>query len=206
MPGIADPGLRKRAELAILEHIAEHGPKDWKLVRDQFPDVKERTFHNWIKVIRAGGSMPEPIKAKARERVRKPDILQHLPVTPPPHYAAKDGAQVDVDMDFMARARLIEHDLMMVREATLFEKGESREGKPRNLGMMMKTVDGRLKSLDTGLKIMERIYDLQFMAEYLNAVVEIIRNRVSDPREWAMIGEDVADLNAKYNMTLAAGS
>jgi hypothetical protein len=44
---------------AIKQHLQIHGPRDWRLVRDIFPDFSNATFWRYVKAARAPITSPE---------------------------------------------------------------------------------------------------------------------------------------------------
>jgi len=97
-------------------------------------------------------------------------------------------------------------DLLMVRQFSLRAADDPKDpGGLKNPGLMMDTVLGRLRLCETGLRIVERAWDIQHITKFCKAILDAIVEEVSDPRERMAIAERIHELNQEYNMTLNAG-
>ena len=202
----ADADLKEAVVAAIAKNLLEVGPTMWELVEDRFPDVTQRTFKRWVSQVRSGKLSPDSLKEEGRRRAAA-QISAHLPAVPSPHFMVADGPSALIDMDFMSRLRLIEADLLLLRESAVYPMDHTdpaKAGKIKNAQVFLATIKGRLGSLDQGLKIVERAWDLHFMGAYLDRIVKIVTDIVQDPLERKAIGLAVQDLNNEFNMTMNA--
>ena len=164
---------RKNQAISDLQtHIAEHGQKDWAIVRENYTDVPEATFWRWVKGVKEGKLTPKQIsdaKKKIRKRVRKApheQIAEKLPVAPSPEYIAKNGTDY---VDFMTQYQDLVNDATLLREVSM------RDGKPRNIRAYTDSIKLRRELLDTKLKALERVWDLEQMQRYYRTIINVIQ-------------------------------
>lgn len=187
---------------AISEHMRVHGATKWQLVHGRWPEVfngcekgsaGERKFFRMVDRVKAGHG--DAAKAARREAVdrAKTAVARHLPAAPPPSYLATHGAAAEASLDFLRMLREVVYDIETLRLQTLAtEKDPDSEGQMRvktnpltgrphvaNTHVFDAMIKRRLDTANTAIRIMQEVWDLQYMQNFYDEVVSIIAEEIA---------------------------
>lgn len=186
---------------AIAEHLRVHGSTKWHLVYGRWPEVfngcekgsaGERKFFRMIDRVKAGhGDSGKALLQEAVDKA-KTAVARNLPAAPPPSYIASNGAAAEASLDFLRMLREVVYDIETLRLQTLAtEKDPENEGQTRvktnpltgrvhvaNTHVFDAMIKRRLETANTAIRIMQEIWDLQYMQDFYNGVVSIIAEEI----------------------------
>lgn len=194
----------------IATHLKVHGPKDWHLIRDRYPDLigkdagtaGDRKFYRWVDKVRTN-----PVAgtfANAAKEVRG-GVGRHLPVAPPPEYLVRGGARAVKNIDFLSVLGDVYADIELMRDyASKFEDGKRAIKNPVYFDTAIKR---RLDLLQTGLNLTREIWDLQAMEDFYAEVISIIADEIApaEPEIVRRVMLRLQALNDRRGMTQHAG-
>jgi hypothetical protein len=221
-----DVELKARVLADVRAHLRIYGPKKWDLVLSKYPEIPRRTFYRWVAQVRdmptgprvrirkeyAGGE--EVLRAQNAEAMAdganraRMAAIKNIPAAPSPDYMTRGGIRAEDQIDFLA---------MVVRLAKDGEKLRSYSVKPdptqpdgegiKNPTMFAASIDKRLKVIDTAVRIMQEVWDLQYMQRFFDAIVDIIVEEIgpAHPDIQGRILARLKELNDKRGMTQYAG-
>jgi hypothetical protein len=197
---------------AIEAHLRVYGAKDWHLVRDQWPDIiggapgsaTERKFFRWVKSVQ-GGRVPESTKENARKAARA-EAIKDLPAAPSPQYLTAHGAKARQNIDFLAALSRLYGDADMLREKAM-KTGPDGVEEIKIAPLFSESIKRRLDVLTQALKVMQAVYDLEYMKDFYEEIIKIVVEVVGDehPEMQREIMVRMAALNDRHNMTMHAG-
>jgi hypothetical protein len=178
-----DPQRRAEVDAAIAEHLQVHGPRDWSLTSEKFPDISRRAWFRAVARVKAAPPAPKALRA-ARRAVRgktKSDLLQameaHAPTVnapPSPGHIAKVGVGTLRDLDFMAEALALYREAEALRDQAMTQgpDGSRRITSPRTY---TKSMSIRRDLIETCLKLVERAYDVEQTRRFYDALIDELR-------------------------------
>jgi hypothetical protein len=192
----------------IKTHIRVHGSKDWGRVRERFPNIigdaagpsGHRRFYRWLKSIQAGkeANFKEAVKTSREKAAR------HLPVAPPPSYVAANGASVAKNIDFLVEIATVWQDAMMLRNWSV-RTGADGQPMVKNPRYLMDSIRTRLDTMETAMKIMHEVWDLQKMEDFYAEIIAIISEEMAPyPDAQGRVLDRLKALNDKRAMTVHA--
>lgn len=175
-----DP-FRDQVYTEIAQHLRVHGPKDWHLIRDKYPDqlngpkgsAEERKFYRWVQRVQ-GGALPSHTREAIA--IAKTAIADNLPAAPPPSYIAANPPKAQGQIDFLSKMGDVWDDLELLRD----KGSDLTDGKRsvKNPKLLIDSVYGRLKAMETAIRIMQEVWDLQRMERFYTEVVSVIVDMV----------------------------
>lgn len=225
-----DVELKARVLADVRAHMKVYGAKKWAMVLDKYPEVPKRTFYRWVNQIRevpeetrnrkAGLRSPEQIEgerimrkehAKAIEdganRARLAAV-KNIPVAPSPEYMSRAGIRAEDQIDFLAMITRLAKDGERLRAYSVKPDETAQDGEAiKNPTMFAASMDKRLKVLDTAVRIMQEVWDLQYMQRFFDSIVAIIVEEIgpAHPDIQARVLQRLKELNDKRGMTQYAG-
>jgi hypothetical protein len=220
------PGLRAKIWTAIAEHVRDHGRRRWDLVREraEFAHVigkaagaaGKRRFWRWVSAVceppppdktrphEARGAATEALSS-ATERARLA-AQRNLPAAPSPAYMARAGAQATQNIDFLAAVTLIWADAERLRELAMQPDETSPDGKRiADAKVFDASIRRRVEVMESALRVMQEIWDLNFQEQFYNAITEIIVSELEEvPDVQERVIRRLVDLNNSRGMTIHA--
>jgi len=195
--------IKLQAVSDIQQHLKNVGSKDWAKLRVKYKDVPEPTFFRWVKAIKEGKlTTKKQVKShqKQIEREMKSGkrVAKALPVAPPPSYISKTEGEENngTDLvDFMTQYEFLYNDAVMLRDASF-----NADGKLRNARTFGDSVKLRTSLLDTKLKALKEIWDLQQMQKFYEVVLFEIRQE--NPETVKRIIKRLREANALHGMSV----
>jgi hypothetical protein len=223
---VSDEGALKQRILADLGvHIRTYGRTEWDRVRENpayahvigkaAGEAGRRKFWRWVKAVSepapADKTRPHEAREVAEEGLAQAtrqarEAEKHLPAAPSPAYIMRSGAKAAKNIDFLASLNQIWADAEWMREQALAGDPEGPEGQRID---DMKTFDAsirrRLEVMDSALKAMREIWDLDFQKRYYDGIKDIIVSELAPyPEVQARVIRRLADLNKSRGMTMYA--
>ena len=191
---------RRIAAIAdIALHLAEHGAKNWNLVRDKYPEINERVWWRMIAAVKDGQTPEHVLKvaiAKARNQARR-----QLPAPPPPDYIAKGGATAVANMDFLVQFRDLFSDAVLLRDWATNTKDDGGRA-IKNPMFFAQSIKLRRELLETCMKMMREVYELSQSKELWDTALDEIA--AESPETYQRIMKRLAALNASRGLTIHA--
>lgn len=177
---------------ACQEHLLLDGAKDYTSLMQKFPDVSRSTFFRLMEHARqnieAGAiahDSPEALRdaqAKIRRKVVTPEtitkkIKMHLPTAPSPAIVASMDPMVSRNLfDFMAYFYRVVNDAELMRDKSVRDETDQATGDKRevlsNPVLMDNSIRRRLQIMDTYLKSMEQLYNVEKLQELFSLVID----------------------------------
>lgn len=199
---------------AIAAHLAEHGPTNWGLVRDRWPDIiggkggsnTERRFYRWVKKVQGGEATPAEAKETAIRKARGA-TKKNLPAVPSPQAFLAAGARADRNVDLMAMLYETFSDVKLIRDAAVIVNDDGTQ-KVKNFVQLDAMIKRRLDLTQTYISIFQEIYDLQRMREFYGEIQDIIVSEIHPlaPEVAARIIARLQALNDRESMTMHASA
>lgn len=211
MPKIIPEDLKREIQNAIREHLAIEGPRNWDTLIAQY-DISRPTFFKYVKEVQgiAGSDASPGLLRLAKKQIKKvvteiedakSEVVRHLPATPSPNIIAAKGERAMVNIDFMTRLESLYQDAEMVRAYAITMDEAGRE-KIKNPAFFVNSIKQRRELLETGLKAMQEVYDLNKLQDMQRAIIAVIEN--ASPEMQVEIIEKLRELNSRYGMTVEA--
>jgi len=212
---------RKFAALeAIAKHLEIHGPRKWKLVLDQFPDVAEATMWRWIRETK-GQKVPEaqPSIQRTMRRVDRvledvridrheeakaagvAHIAKDLPAAPSPAYLARSGEVGVENIDFALEIRSLYADAQMLRSYSVAEAEQDKPERIKNPHTFERSINSRTRILETAIRTLQELWDLRTMQAFYETVIDEIGAESPECKQRIM--QRLADLNSRTGMTMS---
>lgn len=206
------------AVAAIKLHLQTHGSEDWNIVLTQFPDVPSASMWRWIREAKADKPSKAELStatARIKARMRKvhvdredeayeagvTHIAKHVPAAPSPAYVAKNGAQALDGIDFSRELALLYADAMMLRSYSV-KPGDDGVERIKNPVIFERQITKRTDLIETSLKMMQEIWDLQMMQGFYEAIIKEIG--FESPECQRRIMDRLRLLNGRTGMTMFA--
>jgi hypothetical protein len=158
---------RENLRQAIEGHLREHGPRNWKLVRDQFSGVSDASFWRTVRRVRTPTDDAADIH-QARKRVSL-HVAGRLD-----RQNAKTGTSLPEGEFFsgLNLLRMLENifdDIQLLRAFST-----SAEGAVRNPLFFAQTISMRERTLKTAIGCAQSILNLEYATSFYDAVVDEI--------------------------------
>lgn len=207
---------------AIREHVRVFGRRDWKRIRDRFPNVADRKFFRWVALVTetAPGDPRKHVRTSDLVRGEKAETLRgavdearelaakNIPAAPPPEYLARTGAAGRRNIDFLAATNEIWGDVMLLRDYAMNPDPELK-GTPKSIKNPMyfdTSIKRRLDVMDSALRAMQAIWDLHYMEKFFQNIVQIIVEEIgpANPEVQLRVLQRLQALNDRTGMTIHA--
>lgn len=226
MAGEAD-ALKDRILAEIAAHVRVYGRERWDLIREK-PEYAhvigkeaggagKRKFFRWVENVLGGVPDPHPGAGRPHEvgdaavaaldDAQKRALLaaqKNIPAAPSPAYLMRKGPAAENSINFLAVVHSLMGDVDMLRAASVTENDDGTT-KIKNLHFFGQQIDKRLKVMDTALRVMQEIWDLQYQQRFYDAIVSIIVEELGPyPEAQARAIDRLEELNARRGMTLHA--
>lgn len=186
---------------AIAVHLATVG-KDWEPLRAKFPEVSRATFFRLVARVRGA----PPAKRVLPGAVRKAKALAnaHLPAPVSPDYLAKGGSKAVANIDFLTRFEGLWRDAEMLRAWATKTTGEGADAVESVKVPMIFADSVRLRqgTLESMLKAMAEVYDLERQQSFYNAILAAIQQVSPEVARRVLV--ELERLNRERGMTSAA--
>jgi hypothetical protein len=219
--------IKARALAAIAEHIQVYGRKHWDLVRER-PEFEavigkaagqngKRTFYRWVEAVskpmppdttrpHEGRAVADQALATATERARLA-AQQNLPAAPSPAYMMGAGAQATKNIDFLAEIDRMWDDILRLRSQSI-DAGDGSPGSEviTDPKAFDRTISRRAEVMQTAVRVMQEIWDLQEHQRLYEAITSIIvEDLASVPEIQQRVVAKIAELNKTRGMTSFGG-
>lgn len=172
---------------AIHKYGIEAGPK---IAREQYPDVPRSTWYRYLKAAQAS---PIDVAVAQAKKASK-----HLPAAPSPAYIAEKPVEARKNIDMMSRLESLYADAEMLRAYAMTPDGE----RIRVPTFFAQSIKLRADLLETALKAVQEVWDLQRMQRFYDTILDEIGN--VDPELQRRIVERLQELNEKMGLTMEA--
>ena len=123
------------------------------------------------------------------------------PAAPSPAYVAKNGAQALDGIDFSRELALLYADAMMLRSYSV-KPGDDGVERIKNPVIFERQITKRTDLIETSLKMMQEIWDLQMMQGFYEAIIKEIG--FESPECQRRIMDRLRLLNGRTGMTMFA--
>jgi len=222
--------IKDRIYAEIVAHLRVYGRERWDLIREK-PEyapyigkeagaVGKRKFFRWVGHVTNG--IPDPHVGVQGRHKETPDAAhdalddgrrralaaaqKNIPAAPSPAYMMRKGAEADNQINFLAVVHDLMRDANKMRAASVTPDEAAEDGeKIKNFHLFGQAFDKRLRLMETALKVMQEIWDLQYQQRFYDAIVAIIVEELAPyPEAQERAIRRLADLNSRRGMTLYA--
>lgn len=222
-----DP-LKDRILAEIAAHLRVYGRARWELIRER-PEfssiigkpagkVGERKFFRWVEAVArgplkqdGGGGVFEgtAAAAAAMDDGRRRALLaaqRNIPAAPSPSYLVRKGPDAEQGINFLAMLGQVIADINKLRSLAIRADDSQPDGeKVINPHIFGQSIDKRLKAMDTALRTMQEIWDLQYQQRFYDEIVAIIVEEMAAyPEAQERAIRRLAELNKRRGMTMYA--
>ena len=139
---------------AIAQHLDVHGPRDWSLVWERFPDISRATFWRHVKAVREALSDPVPKLAEQAPLQIYGDSLF------PPF--------------FEPLKKLAEYERLLPEAEEMGRQARDNRGKIINWRMYAKSMEMRRGLLQEQIAAAQQLLDMGKMQRLYDAVLETV--------------------------------
>jgi hypothetical protein len=139
---------------AIAQHLEMHGPRNWKLLWERFPDVSRASFWRHVKAVREA---PADLGRNATDQ------------TP-----LETGGQRLFPPFFEPLQKLAEYERLLPEAEEMGRQAMNNQGKITNWRMYAKSIDMRRDLLQEQITAAQLLLDMGKMQRLCDAVVEAI--------------------------------
>jgi hypothetical protein len=153
---------------AIKRHLKIHGPREWNLIREQFPEISHATFWRHVKAVREG--LP-PVEEKPG------------PTSEPDH--GLGGRLFPPFFDPLKKLTDLERVLFEVEE--MGRQAKNGQGKITNWRMHAKSIEMRRSMLAEQAELAERLADLGKIQRLYDSIMEVIEGVSPDVAKEIML-------------------
>jgi hypothetical protein len=185
-----DPELKAQVLADIRAHMSIYGSNEWDKVLDKYrTQVAERTLWRWIAQIRDGNKplpptankVPPPVQEQIDAAVEdganraRLALVKNIPAAPSPSYMAKAGVRAEHQIDFLTQVTKLMADGEMLRAYAVTDDAAApgRE-KIKNPVVFANSITQRLRVMETAIKVMQEIWDLEAMQRFFDEITAII--------------------------------
>lgn len=221
--------LKARILAEIAAHVRVYGRAQWDLIREQpefapiigkvAGDGGRRKFFRWVSNVCSTDQnvpgRPGPLKDghgqafDALSDAQKRALLaaqKNIPAAPSPAYLMRKGAEAENQLNFLAIVHELMRDALKMRAAAVVADQTADDGeKIKNYHLFGQAFDKRLRLMETALKVMQEIWDLQYQQRFYDEITEIIVTELATfPDVQERVIRRLADLNNRRGMTLYA--
>lgn len=223
----AAKGHPQRAEFieAAKAHMAKHGAKNWGILFDRFPDLKDYSKWRYVReakgddtprisdLVDARDKLTASIKkfpttqrgskfAKNLDPEVRDEIVDSLPAAPSPAFIARHGDEGLRTIDFVAEITSLYMDAKMLRA---YSMRKDLDGNPieviGNPATFDKSIGRRAQLLETAIHAVQEVWDLRMMQNFYELIIEEIGRESPDCQQRIMLR--LQALNNRHGMTLA---
>jgi hypothetical protein len=196
---------RENAIADIAAHLAQHGPGDWKKIRDRYPAVSDAAFWRYVKEARRRPA-PQPfIEAARRVLAERAAAMTHdekigaitanLPAAVSPDFIARNGERGQAQLRLIDRFEQLFDDAILLRAFAMHEDGR-RIKNPVIFGSTISMRDGLLR---TALQATQAIWDLRRSQELWDLAMDEIA--AESPECVGRILVRLTELNSRAGFT-----
>lgn len=222
-----DPALKDRILAEIAAHIRVYGRGKWDRVREH-PDFApvigkaagpagRRKFYRWVDLVCAGIPSAErygwdvarkEATANLSDAQKRAMVAaqKNIPAAPSPSYLVRKGADADNSINFLTVIHDLMRDVDKLRAMSVRADPNAPDGESvRNPMIFGQQIDKRLRIMETALKVMQEIWDLQYQQRFYDEITSIIvEELVGVPEIQERVIRRLADLNNRRGMTMYA--
>lgn len=225
---LSDADLKVKIFAEIVAHVRVYGRARWELIREN-PDyarligkdlgpAAERKFFRWVDAATKRTAADKLIAPNAAGQAAQTEALddgakrarlaaeKNIPAAPSPAYMAREGAGADRSIDFLAGLHGIWADAQLLREYAMAKDADAPNGeKIKNPMFFEKSIKARLDVMDSGLRVMQEIWDLRYQQRFYDAIVDIIVTELAPhPEVQLRVMRKLKALNDRQGMTIHA--
>jgi len=183
---------------AIHAHMKDHGSTNWQLVMDKYPDVPKQRFWRLVKMVKEGQPNTAHVIGATR-RAKREAINAGLPAVPPPDHLMRDMSRARVNIDFMKEFGDLMQDAHLVRDwSSKINEDGKREIK--NPVYFEKSVRLRVDIMDSYVRTMREVWDLQKAGDFFRVLTKIIGD--ADPELQRELMARLEEEAQKHRMVL----
>jgi hypothetical protein len=156
-----DTASIKQLKDAISQHLDTVGPRNWKLVRDQFPEIAPATFWRYVRQVKSGGPQFNPDHGgDITGGTEYPEVRVRSPIVPPDFYNPL--------------AKIAEWERLLVDADKLRDQACDKSGKIVNWRMFDRSILVRKHLLLQQKEAINELLNLHEMQKFYNALIETI--------------------------------
>lgn len=209
----------------IAAHVKVYGRTNWDAIREH-PDYAaligketgsagERKFFRWVKQV------CEPVDSdlgrpksevevtanilNAATHEARVAAMKHVPAAPSPAYIMREGSKAHQNIDFLAAVNTIWADAELLREFAMMPDPATGGQRIKNPSLFDNSIRRRIDVMESALKVMQEIWDLQYQQRFYDAIVDLIVEELgSVPDIQRRVIERLAELNNRRGMTIYA--
>ncbi|HCE07071.1 MAG TPA: hypothetical protein DEQ40_00425 [Oxalobacteraceae bacterium] len=197
----ADADMKMAAVSVIRKHYAEHGAKNWKVVKDQFPEMDMRRFWRIVAKVKNGVPDVDILRSTiAYAKVAAAKKAVPAPVSPAIIYAG--GPEVRRQIDYMGQLQEMLDDVQQLRNFALGPEDAEGRREIKNPNIFAQAIKLRGECLDRALKAYETVWDLRKQMDFYNAIIDEVS--AADPATAARIMDRLNKLNNERGLTVNA--
>ncbi len=220
--------LKVKIFAEIVAHVRVYGRARWELIRENpaythvigkdAGPAAERKFFRWVDAATRRTTADKVGASQVAEQASQSAALddgarrarlaaeKNIPAAPSPAYMAREGAGADRSIDFLAGLHGIWADAQLLREYAMAKDAAAPNGeKIKNPMFFEKSIKARLDVMDSGLRVMQEIWDLRYQQRFYDAIVDIIVSDLAPyPEVQLKVMRKLKDLNDRQGMTIHA--
>ncbi|MFD3263178.1 hypothetical protein [Phenylobacterium ferrooxidans] len=225
---LSDADLKVKIFAEIVAHVRVYGRARWELIRENpayaglvgkdLGPAAERKFFRWVDsatkrstadVVGTRMAVEQSAQSASLDDGAKRARLaaeKNIPAAPSPAYMAREGAGADRSIDFLAGLHGIWADAQLLREYAMAKDADAPNGeKIKNPMFFEKSIKARLDVMDSGLRVMQEIWDLRYQQRFYDAIVDIIVTELAAyPDVQLKVMRRLKELNDRQGMTIHA--
>jgi hypothetical protein len=160
---------------AIEQHLERHGARNWKMVKERFPDISNATFWRHVKVLRQAPVIPDPKPAE--------QVLSQM------------GGHGLFPKFFEPLKKLAEYERLLAEVEEMGRQAKNNQGKIVNWRMYVKSMEMRRTLLEQQIAAARMLVDLGKLELQWDAVIETVA--AASPEVKKDIVERVSALNER---------
>lgn len=210
---------------AIRVHIAEHGRRNWDLLREHGEyasvigkasgEAGRRKFFRWVDDVcqptPADKTRPHEARSIANHALSEAtdwaaESAKRLPAAPSPAYLMKAGADAARNIDYMAEVHLIYADAVRLRDESMIADPGSADGQRiKDTKSFERSIARRLEVINTVVGVMQEIWDLEQQQRFQAAIRDVIVNELaSAPEIRIRVIQKLQELDNEQGITMHA--
>jgi len=229
MPRHVPREIKDRVLVDIAAHVRVYGRTRWDLVREK-PEFAEfvgkaagdsgkTRFFRWAGQVLEGvpperggpgrpfecGDAAQSVVDEGTKRARLA-AQKNIPAAPSPAYLMRKGAEAENQINFLAVVHELMADVLKLRAMSVTPDQTAANGERiKNPHLFTQSIAQRLRVMDTALKVMQEIWDLQYQQRFYEEITGIIVEELAGfPEVQERVIRRLADLNNRRGMTLHA--
>lgn len=228
---MSEADLKSRILAEIATHLSVYGRSEWDRIREhpsyshligkEAGSAGKRKFYRWVEgvtgglpAVNVGAGRPfeagEAAVAALGDGKRRALLAaqKNIPAAPSPAYLMRKGAGAENSINFLAMVHRLLADGEKLRANAVKADENAADGsgeKITNPFVFNQSIAARLKVMDTALRVMQEIWDLQYQQRFYDAITSIIVDKLDAfPELQLEIIEELEKLNNRQGMTLHA--